>query len=159
MTNGSTAQDARRARRRITYAPSTLRVAGTRPVDVTVYDISETGIRFACDQRLEEGDELSIGLAGSGAARAFVAWARDGQYGCDFVLPISQQEVESAFGGSTVVRLGHSASATPNPVRERVAAQVDDVYARHRRWALPRDVTIVAASIVLVAASALWLYG
>lgn len=156
MSN-SPAQDTRRASRRAARAPSTLRVDGVGPIDVMVHDISETGIRFATPTRLQVGDEVSIGLAGFGSTRARVAWARDDTFGCTFAAPIDAEAAAGAFTAGTVVRLGRSEAPPVGGARPvSIAAQVDALYARHRRWAFPRDVRVIGAAAVLAAAALLW---
>lgn len=106
MASSPYSKEARRAARRRTNAPSTLRANAMGPIDTFVHDISATGARIECEARLALGDSVSIGLAGVGQVRAIVVWQRDGQYGLDFVTPLPPEEADRAFAGGTVISLG-----------------------------------------------------
>jgi len=131
-------QDARAAERRTAMAPSTLRARGLTATDVTVVDLSQTGARIRTDAALATGDEISIGLSGVGARRAYVAWKRDGDYGCAFELPLEPGEVTQAFSSASVVRLGTPAQVT-EAVKAGDNAELQSLYGTHSAWRLPWD--------------------
>ena len=122
MASTPFSKEARRAIRRRTDAPSTLRGSSTGPLDTFVQDISATGAKIECSAELALGDSVSIGLAGVGQVRAMVVWKRDGQYGLDFVVPLTAADAERAFAGGTVISLG----APPAPARTETEADAEE---------------------------------
>lgn len=138
--------EGRAAERRSTTAASTMRMDGGEPVDVVVLDISRSGIRIFTGADLAIGQEISIGLAGAGVTRAYVAWRDADQYGCAFERTITTEDTAMAFSNAPVARLGraHDGPLTGDPDYLR------DLYRKHRVWALPPDVilmTLVLAGI------------
>lgn len=148
-------RDARQAERREAMAPSTMRANGLLATDVTVVDLSQTGIRIASDARLAIGEEISIGLSGVGSRRAYVAWCRDGQYGCAFEQPLKPGEESEAFTSASVVRLG-----TPTQVSRAsqagANAELMHLYGSHRLWRLPFDALAVGAIYVALFGWLVW---
>ena len=135
---GAMPRESRAAERREAMAPSTMRAAGIPPIDVIVLDISATGVRLLTNAELSVGQEISIGLPGVGATRAYVAWCRDDQYGCVFERPIGQESAERAFAGGTVVTLGSGEAVTAPDGRD----DLRDLYRHHRHQALPVDAVL-----------------
>jgi hypothetical protein len=135
--------EARTAERRATDAPSTMRADGGAPVDVVVLDISRSGIRIQTDADLGIGQEISIGLAGAGVTRAYVAWARRNEYGCAFERPMAPEEEAAAFSRAPVKRLGRTSVAQTNAGDDYLR----ELYVRHRVWALPWDAVLMTAAI------------
>ena len=109
-----------------------------RSTDVTVVDLSQTGARITCTAVLAIGDEISIGLSGVGARRAYVAWARGGDYGCAFEEPLEAAEVTRAFTSASVVRLGTPAQAS-RAAQAGDNAHLQQLYGTHSLWRLPWD--------------------
>ena len=144
MIESGQTKEARSARRRPTGAASTMRTDGGEPVDVIVLDLSRSGVRILSDATLEVGQEISIGLAGAGSTRAYVTWARGGEYGCAFERPIAPEDEARAFSRAPVKRLGR-ALAEP-------AGSGDDylreLYRRHRIWAVPWDAVLMTAAML-----------
>lgn len=139
--------NARTAERRSTDAPSTMRADNGAPVDVIVIDLSRSGVRIVTDAKLEIGQEISIGLAGAGVTRAYVAWARDGEYGCAFERPMAPEDEAVAFSRAPVQRLG----VTTPPQQSSGDDYLRELYRRHRVWALPWDAVLMTlAMLVLV---------
>lgn len=137
-------QEARRAERRPTEAPSTMRTDGGEPVDVIVLDISRSGIRIVSDAQLGVGQEISIGLAGAGSTRAFVTWARGDEYGCAFERPMAPEDEALAFSRAPVKRLGRA-------LIDRAENGEDflrELYRKHRVWALPWDAVLMTAAML-----------
>jgi hypothetical protein len=140
-------RNARRAQRRATDAPSTMRTDGGDPVDVLVLDLSRSGIRIMTDADLGIGQEISIGLAGAGVTRAYVTWARGGEYGCAFERPIAVEDEAAAFSRAPVKRLGRALVERTDGAED----YLQDLYRRHRVWALPWDAVLMTlAMLVLV---------
>jgi hypothetical protein len=142
-------RNARRAQRRATDAPSTMRTDGGDPVDVLVLDLSRSGIRIMTDADLGIGQEISIGLAGAGVTRAFVTWARGGEYGCAFERPIGVEDEAAAFSRAPVKRLGR---AVIERTDGNAAAEdyLQDLYRRHRVWALPWDAVLMTLAMLVL---------
>jgi hypothetical protein len=127
-----------------------MRTDGGDPVDVLVLDLSRSGIRIMTDADLGIGQEISIGLAGAGVTHAYVTWARDGEYGCAFERPIAVEDEAAAFSRAPVKRLGRviAERTDGNAVAEDY---LQDLYRRHRVWALPWDAVLMTlAMLVLV---------
>lgn len=149
VTKTGGARDGRAAERRPAMAPSTMRVQGLAATDVTVLDLSQTGIRIASAADLLVGEEISIGLSGVGTRRAYVAWRRDGLIGCAFVKPLVAAEVAHAFTSASVVRFG-------NPAQDAEAAgtggqaDLQDLYGAGGVWRLPLDALLVLAFYLLL---------
>jgi len=143
----------RRAERRETSAPSTLRADGMKPVDVTVLDFSTTGFRIESADELAVSSEISIGLPGIGTRRAFIAWRKLTQYGCAFHNPIAQEEADRAFAAASgVASLGNRPQAIVTKP-EAVAITLD---AEHNHWSLPLDAILAIVGYVGVAAYGIW---
>ena len=135
--------NARTAERRPTDAPSTMRADNGSPVDVVVLDISRSGVRIVTDAQLEIGQEITIGLAGAGVTRAYVAWARGGEYGCAFERPMAPEDEALAFSHAPVQRLGAT-----TPRQSDGEDYLRELYRRHRVWALPWDAVLMAVAML-----------
>lgn len=139
--------NARTAERRPTDAPSTMRADNGAPVDVVVLDISRSGVRIQTDAELEVGQEITIGLAGAGVTRAYVAWAQGGEYGCAFERPIAPEDEMRAFSRAPVKRLGVAAPSRQNDGEDYLR----ELYRRHRVWALPWDAVVMTIAMLALA--------
>jgi hypothetical protein len=133
-----------------------MRADGAMPVDVMVIDVSATGVRISTAYLLEVGQEISIGLAGAGSTRAFVAWKRDNEYGCRFERPLEADGEARAFSRSPVVHLGRIA-----PVEQQGGHDdLRDLWLQHRPWKIPLDaVVVLIAELGLAGAGLWWLFG
>ena len=136
--------EARTAERRPAMAPSTMRARGLIATDVTVVDLSQTGIRIATDAALAVGEEISIGLSGVGTRRAYVAWHRDQDYGCAFEEALGAEEVHHAFTSASVVRLG-TPSQVSHAAQAGANAELQGLYGAHSAWRLPFDAILFLA--------------
>jgi hypothetical protein len=145
-------KETRKARRRAAKAPSTMRTDGREPVDVVVLDISRSGVRILTDAELTVGQEISIGLAGAGVTRAFVTWARDGEYGCAFERPIAPEDEARAFSQAPVKRLGRATVEHSASDSDRDDDYLRELYRHHRIWAVPWDAVAMAVAM----AALLW---
>jgi len=134
--------NARAAERRSTDAPSTMRADNGAPVDVLVLDISRSGVRIVTDAPLQIGQEITIGLAGAGVTRAYVAWARGNEYGCAFERPMAPEDEARAFSQAPVQRLGIT------PRQSNGDDYLRELYRRHRVWALPWDAVVMTAAML-----------
>ena len=143
-------RNTRRAERRATDAPSTMRTDGGDPVDVLVLDLSRSGIRIVTDADLGIGQEISIGLAGAGVTRAYVTWARSGEYGCAFERPIAAEDEAAAFSRAPVKRLGRMPAVQRTDGNAAAEDYLQDLYRRHRVWALPWDAVLMTLAMVVL---------
>jgi len=140
--------NARNSERRPTDAPSTMRADGVTPVDVVVLDISRSGVRIATDAQLDVGQEISIGLAGAGATRAFVTWARNGEYGCAFERPMAPEDEALAFSRAPVKRLGVTSQQRSGG--DNGEDFLRELYLRHRTWAVPWDAVLMTLAMLVL---------
>ena len=149
--------EARRAERRRADAPSTLRASASGPVDSFVHDISQTGAKISCDAELLIGDFVSIGLTGVGAVNAIVVWRRGQDYGLDFVMPLSHDDVRKAFADGSVVSL-----APPRPSRSLSQLEADPeeegIYAEASGWLSMLLFMVFAGTCLGVFAIRHWLF-
>lgn len=112
----------RHSRHRITLATSGI-VEGGEPTNVTVHNVSRTGMLIECQPSLPLGEIVAIDLPGSEATPAKVIWASDRLHGCEFLEPVSKAllsaaQLRSAVGpGLTVLEDGDSASGEPFGIR------------------------------------------
>ena len=134
------------------------------PIDVLVIDISATGVRIATGFDLDVGQEITIGLAGAGTTRAFVAWKRDGQFGCQFERPLEPEGAARAFSHGRVVHLG-ARQTVQEPAMAGIGAgaggqrrrdDLRDLYVRHRAWRLPLDAILMLIAEAALVAGAVW---
>ncbi len=144
MIESGQSMNARSAERRSTDAPSTMRADNGAPVDVLVLDISRSGVRIVTDAPLQIGQEISIGLAGAGVTRAYVAWARGGEYGCAFERPMAPEDEALAFSRAPVQRLGIV------PRQSDGEDYLRELYRRHRVWALPWDAVFMTVGMAIL---------
>jgi hypothetical protein len=125
-----------------------MRADGCTPVDVVVLDISRSGVRILTDAQLDVGQEITIGLAGAGVTRAYVTWARDGEYGCAFERPIAPEDEALAFSRAPVKRLG--TGTPPRTGGDDGEDYLRELYLRHRIWALPWDAVLMALAMIIL---------
>jgi hypothetical protein len=144
-------QEARGAERRPTEAASTIRTDGSGPIDVAVLDVSATGVRFTADADLTIGQEISLGLAGAGITRAFVARRNGNQYGCTFDAPIGEEATARAFSNAPVIHLGRRGQPA-----EPGEADLRELYRQHRFWQIPADALFATAVMIGVAVLVWW---
>lgn len=153
--NTSARIEARSAERRPAMTPSTMRAKGAAPIDVIVIDVSATGVRIETTAELEVGQEISIGLAGAGTTRAFVAWKRDSHYGCQFEMKLEPEGEAQAFSRAPVIHLGMTPVVAPI-LEEPQRDDLRDLYLHYRPWRLPLDAILVLIVEVGLAGAALW---
>ncbi|HEX8486533.1 PilZ domain-containing protein [Sphingomonas sp.] len=76
---------------------STLRDESLRPFDVVVEDLSATGVRVPAVADLDTGALITLGIRGIGMCNARVARVDDHGYGCEFLFPLSDDELAEAL--------------------------------------------------------------
>ncbi|MGR6331244.1 PilZ domain-containing protein [Sphingomonas sp. XXL09] len=136
-------EDDRSAERYPVLLDGTLRNPQAEPQDVVIDDLSATGFRTATARGLAVGDTITLGIFGVGLRTARVQRADDGHYGCQFVVPLTAEELASALAGL----------APPEPIRFPApelnsAAAVDQP--AQREWSLSprmRILCVTAAGI------------
>jgi hypothetical protein len=86
--------DGRKAERRIVNLAAALREDGVKTDSVTVLDVSTGGFKAEADTEIEEGTEVWLKLPGFEVRRSRVVWARGGEIGCEFQLPLHPSELD-----------------------------------------------------------------
>ena len=92
--------DARRAPRSRTECRATARVA----LSVEVIDASANGIRARMSITLPVGTTLKIGLPGAVQRHARIVWVNDGEIGCEFLAPLSVEELDRLLAATPDAR-------------------------------------------------------
>ena len=85
----------RLATRRVVNFAASVRDAGSRCTKVKIHDLTQTGCRVSLPQRLPPDAEVWVKVTGMNPVRAKVAWARDGEAGCEFAVPLDLDVLES----------------------------------------------------------------
>lgn len=134
-------EDDRSAERYSVLLDGTLRNPQAEPQDVVIDDLSATGFRTATACGLAVGDVITLGIFGVGLRTARVQRADEGHYGCQFVVPLTAEEIASALAGL----------APPDPVRfpapALVAAATVDRPAAHE-WSLSPRMQLLCVTAV-----------
>ncbi|WP_174275075.1 PilZ domain-containing protein [Sphingomonas bacterium] len=151
MVSQVESKDARRAERRRTAAPSTLRADAGGPVDAIVSDVSITGARISCAAELRVGQEVTVGLASVGAVRGIIMWRRDTSYGLAFAQPLAEEAAARAFTAPTVVQLvGRKRNDAGSEEAGEDSAE-HDLYAEGTGWLSALGFTMVAGAVLAAA--------
>jgi hypothetical protein len=90
-------RDSRWAERHTVERDATLRDSDWSPIDVTVEDLSESGFSVVAATDLAIGAEIGLGLSGIGMREARVVRRAAGLYGCEFLVPLTTQELRAAL--------------------------------------------------------------
>lgn len=90
-------RDARWAARRKVEIEATLRDPDWSPADAVVEDLSASGFRVVVAADLAEGAEVSLGIAGIGLRHARVVRRTEDGYGCEFLIPLTEAQVQAAL--------------------------------------------------------------
>lgn len=88
------AADRRGWTRRSLSLVSSLQKTGS---DVTIHDVSATGMLIETDAELDVFDDLEIELPEAGFTAAVVVWSSGRFYGCQFKVPIQQAAISAAL--------------------------------------------------------------
>lgn len=141
--------DDRLAERHSVMLDGTLRNPQAEPQDVIIDDLSATGFRTVLAMGLAVGDVITLGVFGVGLRSAQVMRKSEGQYGCQFLEPLSAEELASALCGLTPpepVLLRHPAAdnALDRTTRGSQAAPMIE-WSLSPRW---RVASITAAGVV-----------
>jgi hypothetical protein len=136
--------DDRLAERYPVMLDGTLRSPQAVPQDVIIDDLSAGGFRTGVAMGLVVGDVITLGIFGVGLRPARVMRESDGSYGCQFLTPLSAEELAAALAGLT----------PPEPVllHQQVAANpIEGPEGREAEWLLSprlRILSITTAAIV-----------
>ena len=95
--------DDRLARRRLVNFGGRVRADDRGGADVTVLDLSSRGCRLSPPHHLEQGLVFWLKLVDLEARQCEVVWVDARSAGCEFSIPLSEQEVESLCAPSRKV--------------------------------------------------------
>lgn len=119
-----------RADRKPIDRASTLRVLDSRPYDAHVENLSATGCLLSSAVALTPGTRIRLGLSGGGVVEGAINRQVGDRYGCEFIHPLTDQQMHAAFGAGALVegRFGpivhniadHDTARWPRPVRGTV---------------------------------------
>ena len=113
----------REPRRKITLEASGALGSGA-VADVTVHNISATGMLIECRVSLAVGETLAIDLPGAEATRAKIVWTSDRLHGCQFIKPVSKAVLSAAqlrsAVGQEVDTSGHRGAEAAEPFGVRL---------------------------------------
>lgn len=84
-------------------SPSTLRAPDGEPFDVIVDDFSRSGFHFTANIDLPIGTLVSLGLSGAGSRAARILRRRNNGYGCAFMKPLTDEDINRAFKGQEAI--------------------------------------------------------
>lgn len=138
--------DIRAAERYPVVLDGTLRNARAEPQDVVIDDLSATGFRTTTASNVTVGEDITLGVFGVGLRAARVLRETDTGYGCQFLVPLTADELATALSGLT----------PPEPVRLdvglRTAADPDGAEQDiGEPWSLsPRGRVLAIATIAIV---------
>lgn len=93
--------DDRLAERYAVRLDGTLRNTNAVPQDVVIDDLSATGFRTTSATGLSINDVITLGIFGVGLRSAQVSRESDDSYGCQFLEPLTAQELSFALQGIT----------------------------------------------------------
>lgn len=93
--------DERLAERYAVRLDGTLRNTNAVPQDVVIDDLSVTGFRTTSAIGLAVSDVITLGIFGVGLRSAKVSRESDDSYGCQFLEPLTAQELSFALQGIT----------------------------------------------------------
>jgi hypothetical protein len=119
------AADRRDSPRRQLRLGSTLQTSGE---DVTIHDLSSTGMLIETAAQLTPFDNLEIELPEAGTAQALVVWSSGFFYGCEFKNRLSQAAVSAAQLRSPALQSSPPAPglAQPLPAPAAEGQRVED---------------------------------
>jgi hypothetical protein len=119
----------RRAALRLTIdAPTTLRGPDAAPIDVRIENFSRHGFRVVTDAALPVGLLVRVGLSGAGVREAAIVRRDADGYGCAFMEPLKQSDMDRAFRPPELV-----VTELPGIADRRAAEEAADRAAWERR--------------------------
>lgn len=142
--------DDRLAERYPVILDGTLRNPQAEPQDVIIDDLSAGGFRTSVAMSLVVGDVITLGIFGVGLRLARVMRESEGSYGCQFITPLSTEELAAALCGLT----------PPEPVLlyQRAAASPIEPEGQETEWSLSPRLRILSIAMAgIVPWGAAWL--
>lgn len=125
--------------------------------NVSIHDISSTGMLIETGVRLKPLDALEVDLPENGPTEALVMWSSGRFFGCEFKQPLSKAAISAAFLRS-MPEDSRQVSPKPTDQPSRAAAteadeedalSSDDVPGEDRLPLRVRAIAIVASAILL----------
>src|SRR5215203_5700229 len=92
-------------------------VSNSSAAEVTIHDLSVTGLLLETSAELTRGEELDVYLPEAGATRARVIWSSGRYFGCQFDHPISSAVMSAAVLRSRPVAAKTMARSEPDPTK------------------------------------------
>jgi len=126
--------------------------------DVTIHDVSLTGLLIETSAELTVFDDLEIELPEAGFTPALVVWNSGRFYGCQFKAGISQAAVSAALLRSPPARVGDPDLAM-RPVSHAGAAITENFEPEHglqEKASLSVRLRVILGSAILLWALIIW---
>ncbi len=119
--------DQRSGARRSLQLTTSGTIPGSSEGNVTVHNISETGLLLETSLPLEQGEALMIELPQVGQTAAAVVWQSGDFFGCAFEQAIGQAELAAAqlSGGAPVDTVNTSKAAVPAPAQTLIGSRLN----------------------------------
>lgn len=108
-------QDGRWTDRHQVEIEATLRDSAWSPLDVVIEDVSPGGFRVVAGADLAIGDKIALGVAGLGTREARVVWGDQGIYGCEFLIPLSSEDLRTAVSAPAASPIAFPKTPLPTP--------------------------------------------
>jgi hypothetical protein len=109
------------------------------PAQVTVHDLSRTGMLIETSTSLAQGETIEVDLPESGKVEARIVWNSGRFYGCQFSTPISNATLSAALLLSSPPSQAPATALAPNLAAdlraiteqvERIASEVERAVGR-----------------------------
>ncbi|WP_152569519.1 MULTISPECIES: PilZ domain-containing protein [Sphingomonas] len=127
-----------------------------RGVEVTIHDLSPTGLLIETAERLAPGETLFVDLPERGPTAASVAWHSGRFYGCEFELSIPAAAVSAALLRSPAAKPAATDDGFDITRLQELAAQVEAYAPEDDRYALRTRGTVLIALMVVSWSAILW---
>lgn len=129
--------------------------------NVSIHDISSTGMLIETSVELAPFDALQIELPENGPTDALVMWSSGRFYGCEFTKPLSQATISAVFlrsgpAESRDEQSPGSVAAADSLYPGSVEETVTEENGAQDKWPLPARVATIAASAVVLWAATIW---
>ncbi|PVX31061.1 PilZ domain-containing protein [Sphingomonas pokkalii] len=108
-------QDGRWTERHQVELEATLRDSAWAPLDVVIEDVSPGGFRVVAGAQMAVGDKIALGVAGLGTREARVVWGDEGIYGCEFIVPLSKEDLHTAVSAPAASPIAFPKTPLPTP--------------------------------------------
>lgn len=129
--------------------PGTLRDAQEVPQDIVVDNLSTTGCLLRTDADLRIGSLVTIGIAGIGVHPARISRVEGTSYGCAFIMPIRDADVQMALAGETLIEIDFPKMPSP-PAPIGLAGDVSLSDGSIPHYSLRRRTAIIVGSAAIM---------